>query len=70
MYISYRCNYAPSCMSPTLNGSSEILHFKCNDAIEVHDGIMFIFYPRTATCSIYKRSTLPVEGSERSKSVD
>ena len=31
-------------MSPALNGSSEIQHFECVDAIEIHDGVMFIFY--------------------------
>ena len=30
---------------PTLNRSSEIHHFECSDAIDIHDGIMFVFYP-------------------------
>ena len=33
------------CLRPTLNGSSEIMHFQCGDAIEIRDGIMFVFYP-------------------------
>ena len=31
-------------MSPTLNGSSVIRHFKRSDAIEKRDGITFDFY--------------------------
>ena len=31
-------------MSPALNGSSEIQHFEHADAIEIRDGIMFVFY--------------------------
>ena len=32
-------------MSPTLNGSSTLERFKCSTAIEIHNGIMFNFYP-------------------------
>ena len=32
-------------MSPALNGSSEIQHFERADVIEIHDGIMLVFYP-------------------------
>ena len=32
------------CMSPTLNGSSEIQHFECSDAIEISIGLIFDFY--------------------------
>ena len=36
-------------MSPVFNnGSSEILCFECSDLIDIHDGIMFIIYPRLA----------------------
>ena len=38
-------NYA-SCLSPTDNGSLEIQHFECCDAIEIRDGIIFNFYTR------------------------
>ena len=31
-------------MSPTLNGSLEILCFERSDAIEICEGIMFVFY--------------------------
>ena len=31
-------------MSPALNGSSAIRHFKHSDAIEIYDGITFGFY--------------------------
>ena len=31
-------------MSPTLNGSSAIRHFKHSDVIEIRDGIIFDFY--------------------------
>ena len=31
-------------MSPTLNGSSAIQHFKDSDVIEIRDGITFDFY--------------------------
>ena len=32
-------------MSPALNGSSEIRRFEHAYAIEIRDGIMFVFYP-------------------------
>ena len=32
-------------MSPALNGSSEIQRFEHAYAIEIRDGIMFVFYP-------------------------
>ena len=32
-------------MSPALNGSSEIWRFEPAYAIEIRDGIMFVFYP-------------------------
>ena len=35
---------ATACLSPTLNGSSEIQHFECSDAIEMHNGRTFDFY--------------------------
>ena len=31
-------------MSPTLNGSSVLQHFKCGNAIKIRNGIMFDFY--------------------------
>ena len=37
-------------MSPTLNGSSTLEHFEYSNAIEIHNRIMFDFYPGTATC--------------------
>ena len=36
------------CMSPTLNGSSEILCFERSDAIEISNGINVLFLPETA----------------------
>ena len=30
---------------PRPNRSSEIQCFECSDAIEIHDGTMFVFYP-------------------------
>ena len=42
----YSCIYMYKArMSPTLNGSSMIRHFEHSDAIEIHDGIIFDFYP-------------------------
>ena len=41
--IRYSCIYEAS-MSPDLNGSSAIRHFKHNNVIEIHDGITFDFY--------------------------
>ena len=35
-------------MSPTLKRGSEIQHFECRDAIEIHNG----FYTGTALCEI------------------
>ena len=32
-------------MSPTLNGSSALEHFKHGNAIKIRNGIMFDFYP-------------------------
>ena len=32
-------------MNPTCNGTSEIQHFERTDAIEIRDGIVFVFYP-------------------------
>jgi len=32
-------------MSPALNGSSAIQHFKRGNTVETHNGIMFDFYP-------------------------
>ena len=32
-------------MSSALNGISVLQCFKCNNAIEIHNGIMFDFYP-------------------------
>ena len=32
-------------MSPTLNASSALERFKRSNAIEIHNGIMFGFYP-------------------------
>ena len=32
-------------MNPALNGSSVLERFKCGDAIEIWNGIMFDFYP-------------------------
>ena len=29
----------------TLNGNSKILHFEHSDTIEIHDRILFVFYP-------------------------
>ena len=34
------------CMSPTLNRSTVLQHFEQGNAIEIHNGIMFDFYPR------------------------
>ena len=36
--------YSKVHVSPTLNGSLAIWHFKCSDAIKLHDGIIFDFY--------------------------
>ena len=33
-------------MSPTLTKSSEIQHFECSNAIEICNGIAFVFYQR------------------------
>ena len=32
-------------MSPVLNGSSALQWFECSNAIEIHNRIMFDFYP-------------------------
>ena len=32
-------------MSPTRNGSTVLRHFKHNNAVKTHNGIMFDFYP-------------------------
>ena len=40
-------------MSPALNGSSALQHFKRSNAIEIRNGIMFDFYPG---CHIYPPS--------------
>ena len=32
-------------MNPSLNGSSALQHFECGNAFEIHNGIMFDFYP-------------------------
>ena len=32
-------------MSPAINGSSALQHFKCSNVIEIHKGMMFDFYP-------------------------
>ena len=32
-------------MSPALNGSSALQHFKCSNVSEIRNGIMFDFYP-------------------------
>ena len=34
-----------ACMSPTLNGSSVLERFEHSNAIKMHNGIMFDFYP-------------------------
>ena len=39
------CIYMAHILSPTLNGSAEILHFKCSDTLKIHDG-MFVLYLR------------------------
>ena len=36
---------AAACLSPALNGSLGILHIERSDALEIHDGITFVFYP-------------------------
>ena len=33
------------CMSPTLNGSFALQHFEHGNAVELHNKIMFNFYP-------------------------
>ena len=39
------CRIYTACLSPALNGSSEIRHFERSDAIEIHNGIiLFDFY--------------------------
>ena len=49
------CSCIDSCynytarLSPALNRSLEIFHFECSDAIEIRNGITFVFYvPGTA----------------------
>ena len=32
-------------ISPSLNGSSALQGFECSNAVEIHNGIMFDFYP-------------------------
>ena len=46
---SYWCNYT-SRMSPTLKRGSEIQHFECSSAIEIHNRIIFLH--GTALCEI------------------
>ena len=41
--IDNSCIYTAR-LSPALNGSSEIWHFECSNAIEIRGGIMFDFY--------------------------
>ena len=44
MYIAH--------MSSALNGSSALQCFKCGNAVEIRNEIMFNFLPRTATTSV------------------
>ena len=39
-------------MSPALNGSSVLERFKRGNAIKIHDGIMFDFYPGLPLVSV------------------
>ena len=40
----HSCRIYTARLSPALNGSSEIRHFECSDAIEIRNGIIFDFY--------------------------
>ena len=55
----YSCIYK-ACMSPTLNGSSMIRHFEHSDAIEIHDGIIFDFYPGLSHIHAYLFDDFPL----------
>ena len=39
-----RCRIYTACLSPALNGSSEIRRFERGDTIEICNGIIFDFY--------------------------
>ena len=41
------CHIYTARMSPALNGSSALQRFERSNAIEIHNGIMFDFYPDT-----------------------
>ena len=38
-------HYSAARMSPALNGSTALQHFERGNAVEIHNGIMFNFYP-------------------------
>ena len=44
-------------MSSILNRSSALQHFECSNAIKLHNGIMFDFYPHTCTANIFTTKT-------------
>ena len=43
-------------MNSTLNGSSALQHFKCSNAIEIRNGIMFDFYPGLPHITVKKKT--------------
>ena len=43
-HIKYSCTYAAR-MSPALNGSLALQRFKHGNAMKIHNGTMFDFYP-------------------------
>ena len=46
-----------ACMSPALNGSTELQRFERSNAVEIRNGIMLDFYP---DCHICKDVDTPV----------
>ena len=47
------------CLSPALNGSSEIQRFEHSDVIEIRDGIIFDFYMYTGLPHLFSHLTKP-----------
>ena len=49
-HIRYSCVYM-FCMRHTLSGNSALQHVKLGDGFEIHDGIIFDFYPGLPLCT-------------------
>ena len=45
-------------MSPALNGNAALERFECSNAVEIHNGIMFDFYPGLSCSNVYVQKQL------------